>query len=126
MPIRLQNLTSGFDDSFLSQLPLAEQAMIERGVDPSAFLIAKKALRIDHPLAINTCHHDYTVSVRGQSFTVIQPSDLIFLAYFYERIIAEDEPRPPLMAGKLDSAEGKLAAFVSKLALLFTGGAPST
>ena len=40
--------------------------------------------------------YDYTVFVDGESFTVTEPNDIVFLDYFHQRCIAEDEPEPQL------------------------------
>ena len=38
--------------------------------------------------------YDYTVFVGDESFTVTEPNDIVFLQYFYQRCIAEDEDTP--------------------------------
>ena len=69
MPIRLQGLTSGFDERFLGQSPLVERAVAERGVaergvgPPS--IRHRKKMRKSITLAISAFHHDDTVSARS-------------------------------------------------------------
>ena len=84
--IQLQSSIGGFDESFRKRLPAVEQAMREHGVDPAAFIIAKDAAGLTRlPIFYRPDGHptEYTVFVKGRSFTVTQPNDLAFLEYFY-------------------------------------------
>lgn len=71
--IKLHNSYQDFDPAFLTHLPALEKAMAARGFDPSAFAIIKSRRRASA---------EYTVYVRGRSFSVTEPDDMNFLAYF--------------------------------------------
>ena len=51
--------------------------------------------------------HNYTVFVRGRSFTVTQPTDQAFLRYFYDRCVAPEEMAP--------SPEHKMQGIIGRL-----------
>jgi hypothetical protein len=118
--IRLQVSTGDFDPEFMRELPGLEKTMIEHGLDPAAFVIAKSdALVTRLPIAYRPNGHptEYTVFVKGRSFTVTQSDDLSFLAYFYRlyalRPAEKDDPHS--VAHKLHSGEQKLAAVIGRL-----------
>jgi hypothetical protein len=91
--ITLQSSCGDFDPDFLKRLPALEKAMIDRGIDPSSFIVAKnssQATRLTilfrptgHPI-------DYTVFVNGRSFTVTYQNDMSFLRYFYALCVGDD------------------------------------
>jgi len=117
--IRLQSASSDFDADFLKQLPALEQVMVEKGLDPSAFIIAKNSPQSNVPLfkGGDPYQYDYTIFVKGESFTVSRSGDADFLRYFTQLCLAPDENNTPLpMAEKMILAEHKLEAFVQKIA----------
>jgi hypothetical protein len=84
--IKLQTSFGDFDPAFLRELPALEKAMIDQGLHPSDFVIAKDEARGPRlPLVYRPdgTPPEYTVFVKGRSFTVRQPDDLSFLTYFY-------------------------------------------
>ncbi len=111
--IKLQISCGEFSDGFIKKLPALETVMIAHGLDPSDFVIAKDASPAPRlPIVYRPGGNpvDYTVFVSGDSFTVTQPDDLSFLAYFYRRCIAD--------TGKdvaLHSNENKLGAWFGRL-----------
>jgi len=105
--IKLQTSVGEFDESFMRKLPLVEKAMIDHGLDPSIFVIAKDASLSTNARAFGATFRDYTVFVGDQHFTVTQPSDTRFLEYFYERCIAPEEAAPT-PHHKLASVLGRL------------------
>lgn len=94
MSITLQSTVGGFSAEFMRRLPALEQAMIAHGLEPASFVISKDRATPPSVPFIGPFFYDYTVFVGDDSFTVTEPNDIIFLNYFYERCIAEDEPSP--------------------------------
>ncbi len=94
MSITLQSTVGGFSAEFMRRLPALEQAMIGHGLEPASFVISKDRATPPSVPFIGPFFYDYTVFVGDDSFTVTEPNDIIFLDYFYERCIAEDEPAP--------------------------------
>jgi hypothetical protein len=107
MQIRLQTTVAPFDDSFVKFLPVVEKAMIDHGLDPRDFTIAKDSTQFNSYPGLRQRFHDYTVSVRGKDFTVTQPTDSAFLKYFYDRCVAPEEVAP--------SPEHKLQGIIGRL-----------
>jgi hypothetical protein len=105
--IRLQTTVTPFDDSFVEFLPVVEKAMIDHGLDPRDFIIAKDRTQFNSFPGLRQRFHNYTVSVGGKDFTVMQPTDLAFLKYFYDRCIAPEQTAP--------SPEHKLQGIVGRL-----------
>ena len=95
MSITLQSTVGGFSAEFMRRLPLVEQAMVAHGLEPSAFVISKDPATPPTVPFIGPFFYDYTVFVDGESFTVTEPNDMVFLDYFYQRCIAEDEAAQP-------------------------------
>ena len=93
--------------------------MIDQGLDPSAFVIAKNPAQIPAlPIYYRPDGNpiEYTVFVKGRSFTVTQPDDLSFLAYFYRLCVPVVEKEDPHFVGhKLHSEEKKLEVLIGKL-----------
>jgi len=78
--IKLQSSYGSFDPLFVKDLPPLERAMIDQGID---FVIAKDlAHNPQLPIYYRPDGNpmEYTVFVKGRSFTVQQPDDLSFLA----------------------------------------------
>jgi hypothetical protein len=92
MSITLQSTVGGFSSEFMRRLPALEQAMIAHGLEPSQFVISKDRATPPSVPFIGPFFYDYTVFVGDDSFT--EPNDIIFLEYFHERCIAEDEATP--------------------------------
>ena len=118
--IKLQSSFGNFDLGFRKQLPALEKAMIGQGLDPAAFVISKDAARVPRlPIAFRPNGHpaEYTVFVKGRSFTVAQPDDLSFLDYFYRLCVPPNKTEEdPKSVGHLrHSEEKKLAAFIERL-----------
>jgi hypothetical protein len=70
--------------------------MIAHGLEPARFVISKDRATPATAPFIGPFFYDYTVFVGEESFTVTEPNDTIFLDYFYQRCIAEDEAAPEL------------------------------
>jgi len=67
--------------------------MIAHGLEPSQFVISKDAPR--RPRCRSSGRSSTTTPcLRDDSFTVTEPNDDIFLDYFLQRCIAEEEPAP--------------------------------
>ena len=94
MSITLQSTVGGFSAAFMRRLPALEQAMIAHGLEPSQFVISKDRATPPSVPFIGPFFYAYTVFVGDDSFTVTEPNDIIFLEYFYDRCIAEDEATP--------------------------------
>jgi hypothetical protein len=94
MPITLQSTVGGFSPEFLRKLLAVEQAMIAHGLEPSQFVISKDRATPPSVPFIGPFFYDYTVFVGEEHFTVTEPNDIIFLEYFHQRCIAEDEISP--------------------------------
>lgn len=94
MAITLQSTVGGFSAEFMRRLPALEQAMIAHGLEPSSFVISKDRATPPSVPFIGPFFYDYTVFVGDDSFTVTEPNDIVFLDYFHDRCIAEDEPPP--------------------------------
>ena len=91
MSITLQSTVGGFSAEFMRRLPALEQAMIAHGLEPSQFVISKDRATPPSVPFIGPFFYDYTVFVGEENFTVTEPNDVVFLDYFYQRCIAEDE-----------------------------------
>ena len=97
--ITLQStILGGFSPEFMRRLPKVEQAMIAHGLEPGDFVISKDRATPPSVPFIGPFFYDYTVFVGDENFTVTEPNDMVFLDYFYQRCIAEDEPAEALMA----------------------------
>ena len=68
--------------------------MIAHGLEPTQFVISKDRATPPTVPFIGPFFYDYTVFVGEESFTVTGPNDIIFLDYFYQRCITEDEAAP--------------------------------
>lgn len=118
--IKLQGSYGDFDPAFIKQLPALEKAMIDQGLHLSDFVFAKTEARgprlpiVDRP---DGTPPEYTVFVKGRSFTVRQPDDLSFLAYFYGLCVPPPEKNdaPHSVAHALHSEEKKLEALIGQL-----------
>jgi hypothetical protein len=118
--IKLQTSFGSFDPAFLKELPVLEKAMINQGLHPSDFVIAKDEARGPRlPLVYRPdgTPPEYTVFVKGRSFTVRQPDDLSFLMYFYGLCVppVEKYDAPHSIAHALHSEEKKLEALIGRL-----------
>ena len=91
MSITLQSTVGGFSAEFMRRLPALERAMIAHGLEPSQFVISKDRATPPSVPFIGPFFYDYTVFVGEESFTVTEPNDIVFLDYFYQRCIAEDD-----------------------------------
>ena len=93
MSITLQStIDGGFSAEFIRRLPKVEQAMIAHGLEPESFVISKDRATPPSVPFIGPFFYDYTVFVGEESFTVTEPNDMVFLDYFYQRCVAEEEP----------------------------------
>ena len=92
MPITLQSTVS-FSGEFMRKLPALEQTMIAHGLDPSGFVISKdRATPSSAVPFVGPFFYNYTVFVDGESFTLTEPNDMVFLDYFFKRVLAADGP----------------------------------
>ena len=93
MSIVLQS-TVDFSGEFMRKLPKLEQTMIAHGLDPSGFVISKdRATPSSVVPFVGPFFYDYTVFVDGESFTLTEPNDMVFLDYFVKLCTAEEEDR---------------------------------
>jgi hypothetical protein len=118
--IKLQTSCGDFDPKFVKALPALEKAMTAHGVDPADFVISKDwAAGPRLPIFYRPDGNpvEYTVFVKGQSFSVRQPDDMSFMAYFYELCApptARDDAGHPV-ARTLHEQEKKLHEFIAKI-----------
>ncbi len=91
MSIILQSSVGGFSDEFMHKLPLVERAMIERGLEPSAFMISKDRASPSSLYVAEPFFYEYTVSFGEARFTVTEPTDARFLDYFHQRCMSDEE-----------------------------------
>jgi hypothetical protein len=111
--IKLQTSVEEFGESFVQKLALVEQAMIEHGLDPATFVIAKDAAVFNNARAFGATFRDYTVFVADQHFTVTHPSDMHFLEYFYDLCVAP-EAAAPTVADPQDGMLGRLLHWMER------------
>jgi hypothetical protein len=100
--IILQSTVGGFSAEFMRKLPLVEQAMREHGLEPSEFVISKDYAGTATIPLMGPFFYSYSVFFGEESFTVTEPNDMVFLDYFFKRVLAADAPpevprRPGLM-----------------------------
>jgi hypothetical protein len=94
MPITLQSTVS-FSAEFMRKLPALEQTMIAQGLDPSGFVISKDRATPSSVIPfVGPFFYNYTVFVDGESFTLTEPNDMVFLDYFLKLCTAEEDDRP--------------------------------
>ena len=97
----------GFSAEFMRKLPLVEQAMVTHGLEPAQFVISKDRATPPSVPFIGPFFYDYTVFFGDDNFTVTEPNDMVFLDYFNQRCIAEDETagaqaaRPPGLINRI-------------------------
>ncbi len=85
MHIQLQTSVGAFDDSFVKELTRFEGVMLEKGLDPSAYIISKdRAQFTSLPFFVRPGGDgfNYTVFIDGESFSVTKANDMAFLGYF--------------------------------------------
>jgi hypothetical protein len=113
--IKLQSSVGDFSPEFVKELPALEKAMRDRGLDPSAFVIARNLAQSTYlPIAFRPDGNllDYTVFVKDRSFTVTQPNDMRFLEYFYELCVPPPHESDP--HSKLHTAEQKIESLFTR------------
>jgi len=93
MSIILQS-TVGFSAEFIRKLPGLQQTMVAHGLDPYEFVISKDRATPPSVPFIGPFFYDYTVFVDGESFTLTEPNDMVFLEYFLKLCTADEEDRP--------------------------------
>lgn len=92
MSIILQSTVGGFSAQFMRKLPLVEQAMRDHGLEPSEFVISKDyASTATYPI-MGPFFFNYSVYFGEEHFTVTEPNDMVFLDYFFKRVLAADGP----------------------------------
>ncbi|UWU91664.1 hypothetical protein [Bradyrhizobium sp. CB1015] len=101
MSIILQSTVGGFSEQFMRKLPPVEQAMREHGLEPSEFVISKDYASTATVPFLGPFFYDYSVFFGDEKFSVTAPNDMVFLDYFFKRVLAADRPpkrrRPGLM-----------------------------
>ena len=102
MSIILQSTVGGFSAQFMRKLPLVEQAMREHGLEPSEFVISKDYASTATIPIMGPFFFSYSVFFGEETFSVTEPNDMVFLDYFFKRVLAVDDPpelpqRPGLM-----------------------------
>lgn len=111
MPITLQS-TISFSGEFMRKLPMLEQTMIAHGLDPSGFVISKDRAAPPSIPFIGPFFFDYTVFVNGESFTLTEPNDMVFLEHFLKLCTAEDEEDRPLPKLRRERRAGPIRRFL--------------
>ena len=108
MSIILQSTVGGFSAQFMRKLPLVEQAMREHGLEPSEFVISKDYASTATIPLMGPFFFNYSVFFGDETFTVTEPNDMVFLDYFFKRVLAADGPpevpRRPGLIRRLSSA----------------------
>lgn len=100
MSIILQSTVGGFEAQFIRKLPLVEQAMREHGLEPSEFVISKDYASTATVPFVGPFFYDYSVFFGDEKFTVTEPNDMVFLDYFFKRVLAADgSPELPRRPG---------------------------
>jgi hypothetical protein len=103
--IILQSTAGGFSAEFMRKLPLVEQAMRDHGLDPSQFVISKDSASTATIPLVGPFFYDYSVFFGDDRFTVTEPNDMLFLDYFFKRVLAADGtpelPQPPGLIRRL-------------------------
>jgi hypothetical protein len=89
--IVLQSSVGGFSDEFMRNLPRVERTMIERGLEPSDFVISKDRASPSSLYVTEPFFYEYTVSFGEARFTVTEPTDVRFLDYFYQRCMSDEK-----------------------------------
>jgi hypothetical protein len=115
--IKLQSACGAFSPEFLKKLPEVEAAMIAKGLDPAQFVIAKNRSQVPIlPIGWRPDGNpiEYTVFVKGKSFTVTQTSDTGFLAYFYGLCMTPDG-KDAAHAGVLQGAAKRSESMLARL-----------
>lgn len=92
MSIILQSTVGGFSVQFMRKLPLVEQAMREHGLEPSEFVISKDYAGTATIPLMGPFFYNYSVFFGEDQFTVTEPNDVVFLDYFFKRVLAVDGP----------------------------------
>lgn len=92
MSIILQSTVGGFSAQFMRKLPLVEQAMREHGLEPSEFVISKDYASTATIPLMGPFFYNYSVFFGEEKFTVAEPNDMVFLDYFFKRVLAVDGP----------------------------------
>jgi hypothetical protein len=90
--IILQSTVGGFSAQFMRKLPQVEQAMREHGLEPSEFVISKDYASTATIPLMRPFFFNYSVFFGEEKFTVTEPNDMVFLDYFFKRVLAADEP----------------------------------
>jgi len=90
--IILQSTVGGFSAQFMRKLPLVEQAMREHGLDPAEFVISKDYASTATIPLMGPFFYNYSVFFGDEQFTVTEPNDMVFLDYFFKRVLASDGP----------------------------------
>jgi len=112
MPITLQS-TISFSNEFMQKLPALEQLMVAHGLDPSSFVISKDRAAPPSVPFIGPFFYDYTVFVDGESFTLTEPNDMVFLNHFAKLCTAEDEDRPLPKLRRQRAGPGPIRRFLN-------------
>jgi hypothetical protein len=89
--IQLQSTVGSFAPAFMRNLPRVEADMRAHGLEPSDFVISKDRAGPPAMPMLDPFFYEYTVTSGDESFTVTEPNDVSFLAYFHRRCIAESE-----------------------------------
>jgi hypothetical protein len=90
--IILQSTVGGFSAQFMRKLPLVEQAMREHGLDPAEFVISKDYASTATIPIMGPFFFNYSVYFGEETFTVTEPNDMVFMDYFFKRVLAADGP----------------------------------
>jgi hypothetical protein len=113
MSIVLQS-TVNFSGEFMRKLPALEQTMIAHGLDPSSFVISKdRATPSSAVPFVGPFFYAYTVFVDGESFTLTEPNDMVFMDYFAKLCMAEDEDLVLPKLRRERSGPGPLRRFLN-------------
>ncbi len=110
MSIILQSTVGGFSAQFMRKLPQVEQAMREHGLEPSEFVISKDYASTATIPIMGPFFFSYSVFFGEETFSVTEPNDMVFLDYFFKRVLAvDDPPELPQRAGLMRRLFGWMA-----------------
>ncbi|MGY3235817.1 MULTISPECIES: hypothetical protein [unclassified Bradyrhizobium] len=102
MSIILQSTVGGFSAQFMRKLPLLEQAMRDRGLEPGEFVISRDHASTSTIPIMEPFFFNYCVSFGEEEFTVTEPNDMVFPDYFLNRVLASGgPPELPRQAGSI-------------------------
>jgi hypothetical protein len=121
MHITLQSTVGEYDASFVSALRKFETVMIAKGLDPSVYVISKDRPQFTSlPFFVRPGGdgYNYTVFIKGESFSVTKANDLAFLGYF-EKLCAGAIYGRAMARAQGRSFWGQVRSFAARIGAWF-------